>query len=245
MIDINYFSNRSVEARPNGKNGLGPQPVESSLNDQGCCVTGRGVVYPWHLDHMGHMNVRHYVAAFDEACWVLLALLGLDASYFKRYRRGMAALEQVIQYKSELQAGDGFEIRSRILEVRPKTIRIRHDMYKLRDGTLAASTNIIGVHIDAEARQGIALPDEVRSRACCLHASTTLPAVNGFAHLSRPRQVLQEARTQLPWPPCNSSDYGPDVADCRPARSCRARSSMVSPEKPGCGPPLFRRARKP
>ena len=190
MIDINYFANKRVEAKPNGKNGPEPQPVETSLNDQGCCVTGRGVVYPWHLDHMGHMNVRHYVAAFDEACWVLLAHLGLDDFYFKRYRRGMAALEQVIQYKSELHAGDGFEIRSRILEVRPKTIRFQHDMHKLRDGMLAASTTIIGVHIDAEAREGIALPDEVRSRACCLHASTQLPSVNGSAHVLEPSKLL-------------------------------------------------------
>ena len=29
--------------------------------------TFRGVVYPWHLDHMGHMNVQFYTARFDEA----------------------------------------------------------------------------------------------------------------------------------------------------------------------------------
>src|SRR5215469_1389399 len=106
MIDINYFSNRPKEATHNGKNASVPEPVETSQNAQGCCMTVRGVVYPWHLDHMGHMDVRHYIAAFDQASWVLLALLGLDAAYFKRHRRGMAALEQSIQYKSELQAGD-------------------------------------------------------------------------------------------------------------------------------------------
>jgi hypothetical protein len=25
----------------------------------------RGVVYPWHCDHLGHMNVQHYVGMFD------------------------------------------------------------------------------------------------------------------------------------------------------------------------------------
>ena len=34
--------------------------------------TYRGVVYPWQMDHMGHMNVRFYSARFDEATWRLL-----------------------------------------------------------------------------------------------------------------------------------------------------------------------------
>jgi len=35
--------------------------------------TYRGIVYPWHCDHMGHMNVMWYVAKFDEATWTLMA----------------------------------------------------------------------------------------------------------------------------------------------------------------------------
>jgi acyl-CoA thioesterase FadM len=31
------------------------------------------VVYPWHCDHMGHMNVMWYVGKFDEATWIFFA----------------------------------------------------------------------------------------------------------------------------------------------------------------------------
>ena len=31
--------------------------------------TQRGVVYPWVIDHVGHMNVQFYTARFDEASW--------------------------------------------------------------------------------------------------------------------------------------------------------------------------------
>ena len=41
--------------------------------------TYRGAVYPWHCDHMGHMNVMWYVGKFDEATWQFFALLGLTA----------------------------------------------------------------------------------------------------------------------------------------------------------------------
>src|SRR5579885_2690592 len=83
----------------------------SSLQDsKKSRVTFRAVVYPWHLDAMDHMNVRHYAGAFDQASWVLLASIGLDAAYFRDTSSGMAALEQTIQYKVELRAGDVFEI---------------------------------------------------------------------------------------------------------------------------------------
>ena len=39
-------------------------------------ITYRGVVYSWHCDHMGHMNVMWYVGKFDEAAWQLLAAVG-------------------------------------------------------------------------------------------------------------------------------------------------------------------------
>jgi acyl-CoA thioester hydrolase len=43
-------------------------------------ITYRGIVYPWYCDHMGHMNVMWYAGKFDEACWQLLAMLGLHPS---------------------------------------------------------------------------------------------------------------------------------------------------------------------
>ncbi|MBV9677496.1 MAG: thioesterase family protein [Acidobacteriaceae bacterium] len=128
-------------------------------------VTFRGVVYPWHLDSMDHMNVQHYIGVFDQSSWVLLASLGLDATYFREASSGMAALEQTVEYKAELRAGDVFEIRSSILEVREKTMRLRHDLYKSGTGTLAASTTIVGVHLDMNTRRGSFIPESVRQRA--------------------------------------------------------------------------------
>ena len=41
--------------------------------------TCRGVVYPWHCDQLGHMNVQHYVGHFDIAAFHFLAELGFKA----------------------------------------------------------------------------------------------------------------------------------------------------------------------
>ncbi len=86
-------------------------------------TTYRGTVYPWQCDHMGHMNVMWYVGKFDEATWQLLAAIGLSAKRLRDERIGMVAVEQHLEYKRELLAGDLVTIRSRVQEVREKAIR--------------------------------------------------------------------------------------------------------------------------
>lgn len=128
-------------------------------------VTYRGLVYPWHCDHMGHMNVMWYTGKFDEACWQFLSMLGLTPARFTPNGIAMAALEQHIEYKRELHAGDAVSIKSALLEIREKTIRMRHEMLNDSSGEVAARTTILGVHLDAATRQAIPLPADVVDRA--------------------------------------------------------------------------------
>lgn len=41
-------------------------------------LTCLSVVHPWHCDDMGHMNVRHYAAMFDDASFHLLGIIAGD-----------------------------------------------------------------------------------------------------------------------------------------------------------------------
>lgn len=91
-------------------------------------ATYRGTVYPWHCDHIGHMNVMWYVGKFDEASWNMFARLGLTPSYLRESGRGMAAVQQNISYQRELLAGDLVEVKSRLVEFRDKSVRILHEM---------------------------------------------------------------------------------------------------------------------
>ena len=128
-------------------------------------VTYRGAIYPWHCDHMGHMNVMWYVGKFDEATWQFFLSFGLPRSRFSSERTGMAALEQHIEYKRELRAGDLISIRSAVLEVKEKSIRFVHEMTNDETGELAARTTLLGVYFDTTARKSCALPPDVRERA--------------------------------------------------------------------------------
>lgn len=123
--------------------------------------TYRGAVYPWHMDQVGHMNVQHYVAKFDEATWHLFAHLGMTSGYFRDANRGMAAVQQNIAYSRELHAGDLVVVQSSVLEIGGKKVRFRHSMVNCETGEEAASAEMLGVHMDRAARKSCAIPAEV------------------------------------------------------------------------------------
>ncbi|GMQ48644.1 MULTISPECIES: acyl-CoA thioesterase [Vibrio] len=121
--------------------------------------TYRGKVYPNQLDHMGHMNVQWYTAKFDEATWHLLSHIGINNRYIRESHCGMAALEQKISYKAEVMSGDLLVVKSEILEVANKTVRFKHHMFNAETGSLAATSELLGVHLDRNERKSTPLPD--------------------------------------------------------------------------------------
>lgn len=135
--------------------------VESNVLD---LVTYRGMVYPWHCDHMGHMNVMWYVGKFDEATWHLFASMGITPTYIRDNERGMVAVEQRIGYKRELLAGDVITIRSGILEMKDKVIRFCHEMRNEETGEIVAITVLTGIHIDRRIRKSCPFPEDVLER---------------------------------------------------------------------------------
>jgi acyl-CoA thioester hydrolase len=131
-------------------------------------LTSRGTVYPWHCDQMGHMNVMWYVGKFDEATWHLFHALGITPTFLRESNRGMAAVEQNIQYRRELLAGDIVSVHSVLLEMKDRSLRFSHTMSKADTGEVAAVTTLTGVHLDQAARRACAFPAEVREKAAAM-----------------------------------------------------------------------------
>ena len=109
-------------------------------------LTYKGTVFPWHCDEMGHMNVMWYVGKFDEATRHFFHALGLTPAFLRENKRGMAAVEQTIQYKRELLAGDIVSVHSVLLEIKDKSVRFAHEMRKVDTGEIAATTTLTAVH---------------------------------------------------------------------------------------------------
>ena len=126
--------------------------------------TYRGAVYPWHCDHMGHMNVMWYVSKFDEATWNLFFEAGITPAYLRNNHRGMAGLQQNITYKRELHAGDVVAVRSGLLEVREKVVLFRHEMINLETAETAAIMDLTVVHMDTAKRKSCPFPAAILER---------------------------------------------------------------------------------
>ena len=128
-------------------------------------ITYRGTVYPWHCDHIGHMNVMWYVGKFDEATWHFFANLGLTPTYLRDSQRGMAAVQQNISYKREVMAGDIVEIASGLLEIRDKVVRFQHDMHNAENGEVVCSCELTAMHLDRRIRKSTAFEADIRAKA--------------------------------------------------------------------------------
>lgn len=128
-------------------------------------ITYRGAVYPWHCDHMGHMNVTWYVGKFDEATWNLFAAVGLTPSHLRRTGSGLVAVDQRLTYKRELLAGDVVYVRSWVVEAREKVLQFTHQMLNSETDEVAAACELTGVHIDRGTRRAAPLPADILARA--------------------------------------------------------------------------------
>jgi acyl-CoA thioester hydrolase len=133
-------------------------------------LTYKGAVFPWHCDEMGHMNVMWYVGKFDEGTRHFLHALGLTPQFLRTNNRGMAAVEQTIQYKRELLAGDVVAIYSVLNEIKERVIRCTHEMRKADTDEIAAITTLTAVHLDRAARRACAFPESVREKGAALLA---------------------------------------------------------------------------
>jgi acyl-CoA thioester hydrolase len=128
-------------------------------------LTYRGTIYPWHCDHIGHMNNMWYAGKFDEASWNLMLQIGITPGYLREQAKGMAAVEQVTTFKRELRAGDSVEVRTELLEIRERVVRFVHTMLNVETGEECATCRITGVHVDMQTRRACPFPELQRRMA--------------------------------------------------------------------------------
>lgn len=123
------------------------------LNADGYFDSLRGTVNPWECDEIGHMNVQFYVARASDGAFFLRHELGLTPSTIRASRRTMIALEEHCRFHRELLAGDIFAMRTRLIEMREKTLVVLHELWNAGAGELAATIVAVSASFDMETRR--------------------------------------------------------------------------------------------
>lgn len=124
----------------------------------------RGVVHPWHHDHFGHMNVRHYAPFFDDASYHLWTRLGLPYSrMIEDHGIHCVTAQATTNFLKELTAGDLIAIDGWVARVGTKSVTFRLEMRHADTGALHATYDLVEVFFDPKTRSSTAMPEAVRS----------------------------------------------------------------------------------
>lgn len=123
------------------------------------------VAHAWLCDHFGHLNVRHYAAAFDDATFIFWNSIG--------FRHGddgprPVTLEVKTGFKHETLAGTIAHITAEVTKVGQKSVGLRFEM---RDGgeTVLAICDVVEVFVDPTTRQSCPIPESFRTALAGLH----------------------------------------------------------------------------
>lgn len=114
-----------------------------------------------YLDLMGHMNIRWYMAIFDEATWKFFPSFGMDVAYYQRANAGGFALKHFIRYLAEVRAGETVSVHSRMIDRSEKRIHFMHFMVNQTREVLAATLEALGTHADMSIRRSAPFPPDL------------------------------------------------------------------------------------
>lgn len=126
---------------------------------------GRGVIHPWHHDHFGHMNVRHYAPFFDDAVYHIWTRIGLPYSeMLNDHGVHCVTASATTNFIKELTAGDLIVIDGAVSRVGTKSVGFRLRMRHADTGVLHATYDIVDVFFSPETRSSTEMPAGVRDR---------------------------------------------------------------------------------
>ena len=139
----------------------------------------RAVIPPAYEDRQAHMNMRWYLALYDEAGDAMYPMLGLTADYFASSGAGGFDLEHHLWYPSEVRIGDSVVIRVRMLARSSKLFHYMMFMVNETRGVLSSLFECVHAHADLRTRRTAPLPAQVAAQIDALiaeHGSLTWPA---------------------------------------------------------------------
>ena len=130
----------------------------------------RGIVMPAHCDIYGHLNVRQYAAFFDDAGWHFPRMAGLSLEEIRARGLGTVVATLTIDFHQEIRAGQLLLIRGAVTRVGTEELRARDAPLEADAMTHCATQKTVEVCFDTQARKGVALPEDVRSKlqAICI-----------------------------------------------------------------------------
>ncbi|MES2940750.1 MAG: thioesterase family protein [Pseudomonadota bacterium] len=143
----------------------------------------QGVVRPDQADHLGHMNVQHYVAAVSAGVFALLQEAGLDRHDASRNAVHVAGAHMEIDFFRECWPGETLQLLSAVTQVKTSSVLFLHELVAGPEQSLAMRCTVRGVCIGVKERRACPLPEALRLRLA--HMAVRLPPPDADLELPR------------------------------------------------------------
>ena len=134
-------------------------------------------------DYNGHLNMAYYNVLFDRALDEVLAAIGLGPDYLETENHSTFTAEAHVTYLNEVHAGETVAIVFRLLDFDEKRMHSFEEMYRA-DGTLAATSEQMSLHVDMASRKVAPYPQTILDRMKTMHrAHGALPNSPHVGHV--------------------------------------------------------------
>ena len=124
----------------------------------------RTVVPENWADSNGHMNMRWYVALFDDAGDELHERCGLTPEFHRAHGSGTVDLEHHTHFLNEVMPGDTVAVYSRLVERSAKRLHYLMFLVNETKGKAAAIFECMNAFLDLAARRTAPFPPEITAK---------------------------------------------------------------------------------
>jgi acyl-CoA thioester hydrolase len=124
----------------------------------------RNVVQPEWIDYNDHFNMGYYVVVFDLATDAWLDHIGLGLDEKGIHGVTTFTLESHVNYLRELVKGDPLRFTTQLLGFDEKRIHYIHQMFHADEGFVAATNELMSLHVSDETRRAAPMAASVQER---------------------------------------------------------------------------------
>ena len=122
-------------------------------------------VRPEWIDYNGHMNMGHYLVAFDlVATDGFFDYLGIGVEHKRTVGKSTFSLASNIDFLQEVMEGDALRFTTQLVDFDHKRLHFFHRLYHADQGYLAATNENLGMYIDMQNRRSTTFSDAQMAR---------------------------------------------------------------------------------
>ena len=116
------------------------------------------------IDYNGHMNMAYYLLIFDRCLDFVYDQLNIGEAYVKTSGGSCFSREIQVNYLQELVVGDPVRVTFQLMDYDEKRLHFFQHMYHDQDDYLAATSEQLALHVDANLRRTTPLPVTVKEQ---------------------------------------------------------------------------------